>query len=79
MSTDELAQKLFHAYASAPPNPWLTHDGKTVPLWNELNDIVRGKWVAAAKEARALLEPQPRKAPAGPPPPPPPPPGRTVG
>lgn len=58
MTADELAPKLFTAYNAALPNPWQTHDGRQVPLWNELNDVVRGKWVAAAAEAMRLLAPQ---------------------
>lgn len=57
MTDLELGQALFTAYNAALPNPWQTHDGRQVPLWNELNDVVRGKWAAAAAKARELLVP----------------------
>lgn len=52
---EELAQAMFNAYNEAGPTPWLTFDGRSVPRWAELNDAVRGKWVAAARCARFEL------------------------
>lgn len=46
-----LAIKMFNAYNQEGPNPWKTWDGKDVPRWNDLNDQVRGKWIAAARVA----------------------------
>lgn len=51
----DLAGQLFNAYNEEGPNPWKTFDGRDVPRWHELNDQVRGKWIAAARRARELL------------------------
>lgn len=42
------ARKMFEAYNAEGPNPWKTYDGKDVPKWDNLNDQVRAKWIAAA-------------------------------
>lgn len=51
-----LARSMFDAYNEEGPTPWKTFDGRDVPRWNDLNDAVRGKWVAAAKVATKALE-----------------------
>jgi hypothetical protein len=53
--TQNLARILFNAYNDQGPNPWKTFDGRDVPRWPEVNDQVRGKWMAAAAEAWLLL------------------------
>jgi hypothetical protein len=55
MSAALLAQKMFEAYNEHGPNPWKTFDGRAVPRWQELNDQVRDKWIAAAEEAKNEL------------------------
>lgn len=50
-AVEALARRMFAAYNAEPPNPGLTWDGKPVPAWEQLNDQVRGKWKAAAREA----------------------------
>lgn len=49
------AERLFNAYNAEPPNPWKTWDGKSVPDWAQINDQVRGKWMAVARVAMELL------------------------
>lgn len=46
------AEVLFNAYNEEGPNPWKTWDGKDVPRWHDLNNQVRGKWEAVAREAK---------------------------
>ncbi len=55
-ATVHLAQEMFAAYNEEGPNPWKTWDGKDVPRWDELNDQVRGKWIAAAKRAVEYIQ-----------------------
>lgn len=55
----QIAEAMFNAYNAEGPNPWKTWDGKDVPRWPELNDQVRGKWAAAAKQALVLTAPPP--------------------
>lgn len=43
------AIKAFNAYNEQGPNPWKTFDGRDVPRWEQLNDQVRAKWLAAAE------------------------------
>ena len=50
-----MAMTMFDAYNEQGPNPWKTFDGRDVPRWNELNDQVRAKWVAAAEAAIRYL------------------------
>lgn len=45
----QLAVQMFNAYNEQGPNPWKTFDGRDVPKWDELNDQVRAKWLAAAE------------------------------
>ena len=46
-----LASQMFIAYNEHGPNPWRTFDGRDVPVWPNLTDEVRAKWVAAAERA----------------------------
>lgn len=46
-----LAEALFDAYNAQGPNPGKTWDGKPVPAFADCGDQVRGKWLAAAREA----------------------------
>lgn len=55
MTDEQIARRMYQAYNDQGPNPWRTFDGRTVPTWDEINDQVRGKWGAAAKEARARM------------------------
>lgn len=48
---EDVAKRIFNAYNAEGPNPWKTWDGKEVPKWEQLTDQVRGKWIAAAREA----------------------------
>lgn len=48
---EDLALRMFNSYNFHGVNPWKTFDGRDVPKWEELNDQVREKWVAAAKAA----------------------------
>lgn len=52
---DNAAEQMFMAYNAQGPNPWQTFDGRPVPRWPELNDQVRLKWIAAARQAQALF------------------------
>jgi hypothetical protein len=52
---EQLAELMFNAYNGQEPNPWKTFDGRPVPRWSEVTDQVRGKWTAAAREARMKL------------------------
>lgn len=49
-----LARLLFDTYNETGPNPWLTFDGRAVPVWSDLSDQVRAKWTAAAEKAIEL-------------------------
>jgi hypothetical protein len=53
VEAEDIARRMFEAYNQQGPNPWKTWDGKDVPRWPELNDQVRGKWVAAARAVTA--------------------------
>lgn len=55
-----LAQEMFNAYNAQGPNPWKTFDGRDVPKWDELNDQVRAKWVAAANYALGIFKAEAR-------------------
>lgn len=55
INAEIIAEQLFNAYNEQDPNPWKTFDGRNVPRWKDLNDQVRGKWVAAAHKAIDLL------------------------
>jgi hypothetical protein len=57
----ELAKLLFNAYNEHGLHPWKTFDGRDVPRWDELNDAVRGKWIAAAIAADRWLMNEARK------------------
>lgn len=56
-TVEAVARKMYQAYNDQGPNPWKTFDGRSVPTWDEINDQVRGKWIAAAVEARKLWDP----------------------
>ena len=47
----DIASQMFIAYNEHGPNPWRTFDGRDVPVWPNLTDEVRAKWVAAAERA----------------------------
>jgi hypothetical protein len=51
----ELAEAMFNAYNEHGHSRWKTFDGRDVPRWKELNDQVRGKWIAAAEAARLFI------------------------
>lgn len=53
MTDEQFAEHLFNAHNSQGPNPWKTWDGKVVPVWAELNDQVRAKWLAVARAAQS--------------------------
>lgn len=54
-SDEDLAEQMFRAYNAQGPNPGKTWDGKDVPPFSECGQQVQGKWLAAARLARALL------------------------
>lgn len=56
LDPEALAEAMFDAYNEQEPNRWQTFDGRRVPDWDELNEQVRGKWIAAAKCALGLIE-----------------------
>lgn len=41
-----LGQTAYQAYATATGGR--THDGRDMPTWDEISDLTRGAWVAAA-------------------------------
>jgi hypothetical protein len=51
----DLAKTMFDAYNEQGLNPWKTFDGRDVPRWDELNDQVRAKWIAAANKAKSWV------------------------
>ena len=51
---DKAAKLAFNAYNDAGANPGKTFDGRPVPSWENLNDDVRAKWVAAEKPVRSI-------------------------
>lgn len=55
MNVEALARMMFDAYNEQGPNPWKTFDGRDVPRWEQLNDQVRAKWIAAAQKAMDVL------------------------
>jgi hypothetical protein len=60
-----LAEALFDAYNAQGPNPGRTWDGKPVPPFADCGEQVRGKWLAAAREAEdRILAGLPKEPPA---------------
>ena len=55
-NVERIAIEMFNAYNAEGPNPWKTFDGRPVPTWEQLNDQVRGKWLAAARESITQLK-----------------------
>ena len=48
-----LARQIFDAYGDEAG--WVTYDGKTMPQWDDVGDVVRSRWAAAASKAIDVL------------------------
>lgn len=49
----KIAKRGFDAYNAQGPNPGKAHDGRPVPLWDEIEEgkklQIHGKWIAATE------------------------------
>jgi len=53
MTTLEIAQAMFNAYGQHCE--WKTFDGRDMPRWDGINDVVRSHWMAVAEWAEVAL------------------------
>lgn len=56
----ELAEIAYNAYGEN--RNWKTFDGRDMPAWNDISDVIQIAWIAAAIAVRqALLADEPKE------------------
>lgn len=49
----QLAARGYNAYGAKAG--WTTYDGKPMPTWDKLGEVVQGRWIEATREIRTAL------------------------